>query len=278
MVKFCVKKVEERTGFVRGLSMEDRKNLAGRKPTGPRTTVGKLRSRTNALKHGLYARNVLSAEMRKARQRYQRRLTRLFRPTDPSSRYLIEELAADLETADRLRALEIQITADFEHQSRIQRLLDHFRPSTFPQVTAAGTGCLLDRVDDPDTAEEIVRQLDKLIASLASTREVGPASGHVSVTKIFGCPPSYPAAQRIYELVQSLRFAKLEKEKAQGPDQERTRGVEELLRLLGAERDRVAELYGLLVQRTQVGWRSGWKWKIGSSWCAGALTGCGVKL
>ena len=154
MVKFCVKKVEERTGFVRGLSMEDRKNLAARKPTGPRTTVGKLRSRTNALKHGLYARNVLSAEMRKARQRYQRRPTRLFRPTDPSSRYLIEELAADLETADRLRALEIQITADFEHQSRIQRLLDHFRPSTFPQVTAAGTGCLLDRVDDPDTAEE----------------------------------------------------------------------------------------------------------------------------
>lgn len=106
-----------------------------RKSTGPRTSTGKLRSRSNALKHGLTAETVITVfENGKDYEAFERAMMRDYAPRSAIEQELVARLASLLWRLRRATAIE---TGLFSIQGRI---LQDRRTHQEAQTTALNDG------------------------------------------------------------------------------------------------------------------------------------------
>src|SRR5262245_60319461 len=78
---------------MRSAKQTEASRLNGAKSRGPRSTEGKARSSRNALKSGLYAKDIVnSAEEQEAFERLQAEYTERFQPCDPEERISLDML------------------------------------------------------------------------------------------------------------------------------------------------------------------------------------------
>lgn len=82
----------------------NRKNA--RQSTGPRTIAGKMRSRTNAIKHGMTAAVLHGVEDANEYRQFQLRMRRQYQPVRPTDEELIDRLCSLLWRLRRAAAIE----------------------------------------------------------------------------------------------------------------------------------------------------------------------------
>jgi hypothetical protein len=109
------------------------------KSTGPRTTAGKLRSRRNALRHGLTAETVIAVfESAADYCAFERRILNQYRPRSPIEQQLLLQLSSLLWRLKRTTAIEtglFHIQGQIIRERKSERDL-HERVPTSARVTS----------------------------------------------------------------------------------------------------------------------------------------------